>query len=754
MRAEGLNNEEYQAVIGNETVQYLVEDLEPATNYTFYLVAYMPLGASQMSEHITQHTLEDVPLRPPEPSLSSFSPWAIRVSWGQLPGRVRRGHVTAYRLWVRPAGSNAASGEDRSTAKIIDVPPEHDSWLAKGLQENTLYLLRFAAATQAGWGEPSGWVTHRTPKVTTGHVPMSPSLHLDILNCTTIRVTWKRAVEAGPEVKGFRLFYREQENPRDEGPILLPALGKHAHLLTKLKPLTSYQIRLAAYNDDGEGYEADQIARTPECLVIRGRSSPPPPPPHRLHAVGNGSRSVVLRWSAPVFRHAGRCNYTVRCNSVGLKNASLVQYLHTTQEGLIVGGLRPHTHYEFAVRLRLGVLVSPWSPVLFHTTSPEPPSSPPDGVRVASVGPSSVLLAWQPPTEPGGEILRYVVRYATASLTGKILGFWRKLTTRGAETLMRVDGLQPGKAYQFQIAAATAEGQGPFTEGTDFVLVDGQSLGFGLAGTSTNRKDGRATAITLGVCIALACIVLCLAVLLGRGWTRRARPKAAGNARVVQAHGAFHQPPHPEVLPFHGAGHEDSEEAGLMKDCRQTAQKDWKSRIFCLRGQDKDQSHSKRHVRQSSCDGGNLGLLLAHVASKGNVASTGACLESGSTSGCSSDHDPPSPPSSENSESSGGARFSQATLDGVLPNFTSPGDSDTQEDSGGGEEDEGVSPGSQHPKTSQAVLFNVPPLGQALAGPLSSHEAFSVSMPSLAQPFQALFLIPPRAGSCTVSVPT
>lgn len=55
----GLNNEEYQVVIGNDTTHYIIDDLDPASNYTFYIVAYMPLGASQMSDHVTQHTLED-----------------------------------------------------------------------------------------------------------------------------------------------------------------------------------------------------------------------------------------------------------------------------------------------------------------------------------------------------------------------------------------------------------------------------------------------------------------------------------------------------------------------------------------------------------------------------------------------------------------------------------------------------------------------------------------------------------------------
>lgn len=55
----GLNNEEYQVVIGNDTTSYIIDDLESARNYSFYIVAYMPMGASRMSDQVSQHTLED-----------------------------------------------------------------------------------------------------------------------------------------------------------------------------------------------------------------------------------------------------------------------------------------------------------------------------------------------------------------------------------------------------------------------------------------------------------------------------------------------------------------------------------------------------------------------------------------------------------------------------------------------------------------------------------------------------------------------
>ncbi|KAG7281018.1 hypothetical protein CRUP_016650 [Coryphaenoides rupestris] len=113
MKAEGLNNEEYQAVIGNDTTSYIIEDLEPARNYSFYIVAYMPMGASRMSD---------------------------QVSWQPLPAKLSRGRVSAYRLSYRTAAD--------ATVTIVDVAQNATGHLLENLEPDTIYLLRIAAATR------------------------------------------------------------------------------------------------------------------------------------------------------------------------------------------------------------------------------------------------------------------------------------------------------------------------------------------------------------------------------------------------------------------------------------------------------------------------------------------------------------------------------------------------------------------------------------------------------------------------------
>lgn len=97
-----------------------------------------------------------MPLRTPELTLTSHSSTHIQVSWQPLPSKVSRGRVSAYRLSYRTAAD--------STVSSVELPQNSTEYLLEGLQPDTIYLLRMAAATRVGWCEPSAWTSHHTPK--------------------------------------------------------------------------------------------------------------------------------------------------------------------------------------------------------------------------------------------------------------------------------------------------------------------------------------------------------------------------------------------------------------------------------------------------------------------------------------------------------------------------------------------------------------------------------------------------------------
>ncbi|XP_012657243.1 protogenin [Otolemur garnettii] len=517
----GLNNEEYQVVIGNDTTHYIIDDLEPASNYTFYIVAYMPMGASQMSDHVTQNTLEDVPLRPPEISLTSRSPTDILISWLPIPAKYRRGHVVLYRLSFRLSTENPI--------QVLELPGNTHEHLLEGLKPDSVYLVRIAAATRVGLGESSVWTSHRTPKATSVKAPKSPELHLEPLNCTTISVKWQQDAEDTAAIQGYKLYYKE-EGQQENGPIFLDT-SDLLYTLSGLDPRRKYHVRLLAYNNIEDGYQADQTVSTPGCVSVRDRMVPPPPPPHHLYAKANTSSSIFLHWRRPAFTTAQLINYTIRCNPVGLQNASLVLYLQTSETHMLVQGLEPNTKYEFAVRLHVDQLSSPWSPVVYHSTLPEAPAGPPVGVKVTLIEDDTALVSWKPPDGPETVVTRYTILYA--SRKAWIAGEWQVLHREGAITMALLENLVAGNVYIVKISASNEVGEGPFSNSVELAVLPKETSESNQRPKRLDSGDAKVysgyyhldqksmTGIAVGVGIALTCILICVLILIYRSKARK-----------------------------------------------------------------------------------------------------------------------------------------------------------------------------------------------------------------------------------------
>lgn len=63
---------EYQFAVNNDTTELQVRDLEPNTDYEFYVVAYSQLGASRTSTPALVHTPDDG--KASEPAMGTLGP--------------------------------------------------------------------------------------------------------------------------------------------------------------------------------------------------------------------------------------------------------------------------------------------------------------------------------------------------------------------------------------------------------------------------------------------------------------------------------------------------------------------------------------------------------------------------------------------------------------------------------------------------------------------------------------------------------
>ncbi|XP_030630765.1 protogenin B [Chanos chanos] len=519
MKAEGLNNEEYQAVIGNDTTSHIVDDLEPARNYTFYIVAYMPMGASRMSEQVSQSTLEDVPLRTPELSLISRSPTDILVSWQPLPSKLSRGRVSAYRLSYRTASNEHVTS--------VELPGMNTtSHLLQDLQPDTIYLMRLAASTRVGWSQPSAWSSHRTPKTSSAIVPPAPALQLEPLNCTSVTVRWHPS-PSDAVIQGYHLSYYEDDHP--EGSPIQISGQDHQYSITGLGPRKKYHMKLWAVSSHGDGYQAHQTVITPACPSTQNRRLATLPSPDHVHAQTNSSSVIRLTWGRPAFVSGKPVNYTIRYIPAQLFNASAVRFLHTTNQKVMVQGLRSNTRYEFAVRLHMDQMSSPWSAPVYQRTLLEAPSTPPLAVRVTLIEDDTALVSWRQPELPDGTVTvtHYTILYA--SQRAWLAGEWQVLQREGGNTMALLERLVPGNTYLVKISASNQAGDGPFSsivelpvqrsrthQGKNPRHTDGLSETTVFSDGLYNIDEKSMTGIIVGVCIALACICICVFILINK----------------------------------------------------------------------------------------------------------------------------------------------------------------------------------------------------------------------------------------------
>ncbi|XP_045072298.1 protogenin B-like [Coregonus clupeaformis] len=524
MKAEGLNNEEYQAVIGNDTTSYIVDDLEPAWSYSFYVVAYMPMGASRMSEQVCQRTLEDVPLRTPELSLTSHSPTDVQVSWQPLPAKLSRGRIWAYRLSYRTAAD--------ATVLSVELAQNNTQYLLGDLQSDTIYLLRIAAATRVGWCEPSSWTSHRTPKTSSNKVPPAPLLQqLEPLNCTSILVRWQPSPGL-VVVHGYRLCYHEEGQPEQPSIQLQPEDTEYT--ISGLDPRRKYHVKLLALSLVGDGYQADQTVSTPGCVSVRDHPVAQPPAPDHVSAVANSSSAVYLRWSRPAFASGKAVSYTARCTRVGLTNASAIRYVQTINQSVLIQGLEPNTRYELVTRLHADQLSSPWSSVVHQRTLPAAPSHPPEGVRVSLIEDDTALVSWREPEGNNLAVTHYTILYA--SQRAWLAGHWQKLQRKGSNTMALLERLEPGNVYLVKISASNQVGDGPFSTTVELALGprpthrgkrprhsdSGSSSDTTVFSEGLHHMDQKSmTGIMVGVCIALTCITICALILINKGRSRK-----------------------------------------------------------------------------------------------------------------------------------------------------------------------------------------------------------------------------------------
>uniref|UniRef100_A0A669F7J2 Immunoglobulin superfamily DCC subclass member 3 n=2 Tax=Oreochromis niloticus TaxID=8128 RepID=A0A669F7J2_ORENI len=132
---------EYEEAVSKVTLQQIIRDLEPSTNYTFYVKAYTSHGASKPSDSVTESTHGEVPA-PPSLYTKVVNSSVVQATWESSS---KMGQPQGFRLYYRRAHTPLFTGP-------ITFPRNITQYNITHLDSSLVYEIKLIAHNQHGDG--------------------------------------------------------------------------------------------------------------------------------------------------------------------------------------------------------------------------------------------------------------------------------------------------------------------------------------------------------------------------------------------------------------------------------------------------------------------------------------------------------------------------------------------------------------------------------------------------------------------------
>uniref|UniRef100_G3WBH8 Immunoglobulin superfamily DCC subclass member 3 n=1 Tax=Sarcophilus harrisii TaxID=9305 RepID=G3WBH8_SARHA len=220
----------------------------------YQCVAENSAGSNQASARLAVAGALQLPPAPQGLRASALSASAVRVSWeppaaGDLPS------IIGYVLHLQKKEDSDKWGLQEAVSKGTF---EH---VFTNLEPSTTYSIRLRAYSAEGASQDSPPV-HIT---TMGSAPAALGFYTKVLNATSVRASWELPPQPGL-IQGFKLFHRKLPAAHFEGPLLL-ASSASSFLYTDLEPAALYEIKLQAFNGNGDGNSTARFVSLRDALT-------------------------------------------------------------------------------------------------------------------------------------------------------------------------------------------------------------------------------------------------------------------------------------------------------------------------------------------------------------------------------------------------------------------------------------------------------------------------------------------------------
>ncbi|XP_047230414.1 receptor-type tyrosine-protein phosphatase S isoform X13 [Girardinichthys multiradiatus] len=135
-----------------------------------------------------------------------------------------------------------------------------------------------------------------------------------------------------------------------------------------------------------------------------------------------------------------------------------------------IGGLYPNTEYEIRVSAVNSIGQGPPSEPVETRTGEQAPASPPRNIKAQILPQNTMMVQWEEPEEPNGQIKGYRVYYTMDD--SQSMSLWQIHNVQDS-LITTIQSLVPQETYTIKVLAFTSVGDGPFSEPIHVKVLQG-----------------------------------------------------------------------------------------------------------------------------------------------------------------------------------------------------------------------------------------------------------------------------------------
>ncbi|XP_072916750.1 protein sidekick-1 isoform X1 [Hemitrygon akajei] len=468
---KGSESTQTHLVKGNFTHSVVLNGLRKYTQYEIQVLAFTRIGDGvPCFPALMERTKDDVPGPPiklifPEVQLSS-----VRVVWQtpENPNGIILGYRIAYHLASEP-----------SKFINIEVSSNARQYWATNLNVESWYVFRVSAKTRRGWGEPVEAVV-KTTQTRDRPQPVT-NLKVPQIHSRSLLLQWKPGNYGSSPVRYFTV--QTKEYPSLEWQTHTSSINHDAtsYMIERLKPYTTYQLRMMATNDIGDSTFSE------ETEPVMTHQDLPSEPPIILSVIPCTTTSVHVHWQPPkeeslngilmgfrIYYRELTYDHVPGFNTQPIGEPSALQGELTSESSFKtinsstvtefeLTQLKKYTRYEILMKAFNVAGESPASSPKEVYVGEAVPTRGPQDVSVRPLTATQLEVTWHPPP----------VEAQNGKIQGYKIYYWERQNQNDTERMrilflpentIRLKNLTSYTLYAVSVSAFNAAGDGPRSE--------------------------------------------------------------------------------------------------------------------------------------------------------------------------------------------------------------------------------------------------------------------------------------------------